>query len=471
MSHAAPPPRRWTIRSTEAASSGFTPARIVAIVVVGASASVALCCAETPAPTQPVVATSSASSPAPSASIAYAAPTPSAVEAIADAGADASALEVVERSSKLPELSHFFAALRGLETTTRKEHVRIAWLGDSHGAGDYWSGALRTALQKRFGDGGPGFLHLGYKGTRHDGARLSIDGKWSLHPAGPSTTRVTGDGVFGLGGVMMSPTTASDKASVTIEPAPKRLLWDVCYRATTPRDAIEVTLSPAKSAKNIAATKATTPIEAPGPVRHLALTSEDQPTLSVHVASGSPFVCGAIAERDPKDSVGVVLDTLGINGARLATPLAWDAAAWQTELARRAPSLVILEYGTNETSDSVIKPESFAKNLAALMDRVHLASPTADCLVVSNTDRASTPDANEQVRDALRSAAAASHCAFWDTYATMGGRGAIVKWRAEDPARAGSDGVHLTARGYHDLGDALSAFVLGGYDARSKSAE
>ena len=69
---------------------------------------------------------------------------------------------------------------------------RIAWLGDSHGASDYWSGALRTALQKRFGNGGVGFVHLGYRGYRHDGVKLTVDGRWKMYPRGPSTVVATG---------------------------------------------------------------------------------------------------------------------------------------------------------------------------------------------------------------------------------------------------------------------------------------
>jgi len=159
----------------------------------------------------------------------------------------------------------------------------------------------------------------------------------------------------------------------------------------------------------------------------------------------------------------VVLDTLGINGARLTTPLAWSEPEWVAELSRRPPALVIVEYGTNESGDYAIKADRYVENLRVLMARVRAASPEADCLVLAPTDRADTLEKTPLVRDALRDAARASGCGFWDTYEIMGGKASIVAWRAESPPRAGPDGVHLNARGYRELGDKLTADVLAGY--------
>src|SRR6185436_457947 len=50
---------------------------------------------------------------------------------------------------------------------------------------------------------------------------------------------------------------------------------------------------------------------------------------------GAPELCGVVIEAEPKTQPGVGLDTLGINGARLTTPLAWNEASWTSELARR----------------------------------------------------------------------------------------------------------------------------------------
>lgn len=63
------------------------------------------------------------------------------------------------------------------------------------------------------------------------------------------------------------------------------------------------------------------------------------------MASGRPQLFGVVVEGDKP---GLVLDTVGLNGARLATFLAWEPDAWSAELARRKPELVVIAFGTNE---------------------------------------------------------------------------------------------------------------------------
>src|SRR6185369_5413348 len=103
------------------------------------------------------------------------------------------------------KLRGFLAALRELEHKSRKRHVRILWFGDSHAQADFWTGTLRAALQKRFGDGGIGYVYVGAKEYRHDQMKLSIDGKWGPRPKKPSTVVPSGDGIYGLGGVLLHP--------------------------------------------------------------------------------------------------------------------------------------------------------------------------------------------------------------------------------------------------------------------------
>jgi lysophospholipase L1-like esterase len=395
----------------------------------------------------------SVESPAPPLPTAVPAPLP---EAPASASASASPDDPRRPGH---ELDRFFAGLRGLEQHTRKSHVRVAWLGDSHGASDLWSGPLRSALQARFGDAGPGFVHVGYKSYRHEGMHIEIAGRWGPTPKGPSTPLRTGDGTFGVGGVLYTGTADGPHTTLTVTDAglPPALKWDLCYKASSPRDEISV----AATGLPERVLKAEDPL---GLLRHHTFsTTGPSPQLKILPLGGAPGFCGVIIETDPATSPGVVLDTLGINGARLATPLAWNEPAWVAELSRRAPSLVILEYGTNESGDHTIRGEVYVEHLQRLMARVHAAASDCDCLVLAPTDRADTLDRTPLVRDALRDAARASGCGFWDTYTVMGGRASIVAWHAESPPRAGADGVHLTPRGYKDLGDHLAADVLAGY--------
>jgi lysophospholipase L1-like esterase len=360
------------------------------------------------------------------------------------------------------ELDNFYAALRELEKHTRTDHVRVAWLGDSHGASDFWSGALRSGLQKRFGNGGPGYVTVGNKGYRHDGVKIEVGGKWRPRPKGASTVIPSPDGVFGLGGFLMIGQEGSPRATFKLgtqdPPLPAALSWDLCYKPATKKDDIEIKVD--------GVTVATLPAkgDARGALHHQIFASKGaDPTISVVPRGGFPELCGVVIEADPKAAPGVVLDTLGINGARMATILAWNQASWVAELSRRTPALVVLEYGTNESGDYKIDPAVYVANLTQVMARVHQASAKTDCLVLSPTDRADTRERTPLVRDALEQAAKAVGCGFWDTYKVMGGKGSILAWRAETPPRAAGDGVHLTMKGYRELGDRLAADVLGAY--------
>ena len=339
----------------------------------------------------------------------------------------------------------------------RHEHVRIVWFGDSHGQADFWSGALRDALARQLGSGGPGFLHLGYKGYRHDGARFALMGDWRVTPKGPSTTIPTSDGRFGLGGLTThAPVGARVEVTLTDPDRTRReLSWDLCYRADRPEDAFEATLSD-ELPKSIQGTDAATPS-----LRHVVMRGKGR-SLTLMPTRGRPQFCGVVVETDPQTAPGVVVDTLGINGARLATPLAWDERTFALELAKRAPNLAIIEYGTNESGDNHADPKIYTEHLSRFVARLRTASPSLDCLVLAPTDRAGTEERTPRIRDALQDGAHANGCAFWDTFAAMGGAGSIRAWHASTPSRAASDGVHLNALGYRELGARLSQFLLQG---------
>ena len=94
---------------------------------------------------------------APIASVSAAAPITSATAA----PAEASAAPAEPLPAGEPELARFQAALRELGRGARKAHVRILWLGDSHGQADFWTGALRDVGEAEPPAGVPGMLVVG----------------------------------------------------------------------------------------------------------------------------------------------------------------------------------------------------------------------------------------------------------------------------------------------------------------------
>jgi lysophospholipase L1-like esterase len=399
----------------------------------------------------PAAAPRAAEAPVPSAApIAAPSTTAPSAEPLASASAAPSAEAPAEAplAEPIPELARFHAALRALEKKERKSHVRVYWMGDSHGQADFWSGALREGLQQKAGAAGPGFLHLGYKDYRHDGVKIQVEGRWRMRPKRPAGVKKDGDGVVGLGGFLMGG--YKDQPRVEVELSSdlpgKTVVYDLCYRLPKDGDAIDVTVDGKRT------TLTTSRAEPHGVVRHAVLRGSNPGKIAVRPTVGSPDFCGVAIESDPAEAPGVVVDTLGINGARYATALSWDEKAWQSEVARRPPDLVVLEYGTNEAGDPSPAYNATGKGQDALLARIRAVKPDVDCVVVSATDRADVEEHLPPMNASLEAAAKRNGCYFFDAYKLLGGKGAAARLREESPPRVQKDGIHLTVKGYRELG-------------------
>ena len=69
-----------------------------------------------------------------------------------------------------------------------------------------------------------------------------------------------------------------------------------------------------------------------------------------------------------------------------------------------------------------------------------------------------------------RKVALAEGCAFFDTYAAMGGEGAVGRWRRANPPLISGDLAHLTHEGQRVLGHYLYLALMEGYrDYRART--
>jgi lysophospholipase L1-like esterase len=183
----------------------------------------------------------------------------------------------------------------------------------------------------------------------------------------------------------------------------------------------------------------------------------------VRGGKGRPELFGIVVEGT---GPGVVVDTLGINGARVGTPVAWDGAAWVAEARRRAPALAVLAYGTNEVGDAVA-PWRYGALYDELLARVRAASPEVDCAIIGPTDRMTadwvTHPRVPELEAVEREAAARLGCLYVSAVSAMGGPGSLKRWAEQAPPLASSDHVHLTPDGYKKLGQAVAEALLEGY--------
>lgn len=171
---------------------------------------------------------------------------------------------------------------------------------------------------------------------------------------------------------------------------------------------------------------------------------------------------------------GVVVDSLGVNGAQIASLLRANEEHFVEQLRHRAPDLVVLAYGTNEALDPDLQDSDYERKMVDELQRVERASPSASCLLLGPPDlaRRATTGRKEwktwarvtEIVAAQRKVAEAAKCAFYDQLAAMGGPGSMLTWVNEPDSRGSSDHVHMRKAGYEQLGTAFSTDLMKAYD-------
>jgi lysophospholipase L1-like esterase len=355
-------------------------------------------------------------------------------------------------------LPRFLAGLAGLRSKTRSQHVRVLWLGDSHTAADYMTGAFRRRLAAEYGVGGPGLLRLGVGAYRHTGVKLVREGRWRVEPTPPSSRSADGDTAFGFVGMRSVPADTRARVEARIdprfvsEPVRYQLLFDL----------------PSGSSFRVRLGKQSTPVSSKtdferivnSPLLRLHFEAAASDGLEIDRIAGAPRFYGVIAEGT---TPGVVVDTSGIDGARFATALAWNADVLAAEVGARRPDLFVLAYGTNEAFDAR-RVDAYATEVSELVTRLRRGAPDADCLILGPPD-AAAPDYTSLPRVAeievvLARTAAKLGCASYSLRESMGGTGSFVRWLRETPPLARGDRIHFTPLGYERMGEALADSMI-----------
>ncbi|HEX4339764.1 MAG TPA: GDSL-type esterase/lipase family protein [Polyangiaceae bacterium] len=423
-----------------------------AVLVVLSSLSVVTCASATRSPIIASIAPTSKPEP-PAPPLFPDEPEPSVTAPVAtSAEAAPPATPVVPQGSAL---ARFTAALR--DAPQRSGPVRVLWLGDSHTAADFWPDAVRKPLQAAYGSGGPGFVYLGLGVYRHTGVKQQREGKWRIEPRQPSLWMKQDDGVFGLGGIRAVPNDATStlRLELSADSVRGKARWDVAVRLPTNRARVVIAVEGGESHSVDATTVAV------GTIAHVTFQTERGAAVTIGHAANDPELFGAIVEST--DPGGVVVDNLGINGARIATPLAWERSSWIEQARQRDPSLLVFAYGTNEVGDEVA-PMKYGPVLEELVGVAREAAPNADCLVAGPTDREGpgwTPLPRVfEIDGVMRQTAEHLGCAYFSVVDAMGGEGSLKRWAAMTPPLAGIDRVHLTPRGYGELGGTMAKLFI-----------
>lgn len=365
-------------------------------------------------------------------------------------------------------LRRFFESLARLEAGEAQDDVRISQFGDSHTAADIETASIRRTLQARFGDGGRGFVAIGRPWKRYlqDGIRVGMSNEWAPDKGKLDHGKLVGDGMYGLSGIGLF--TRQHGARAWTDVTSKTSRAELAYLEQPNGGAFDVFVDGVRVVR----------VATRGDKTTSAFRAFDVAESSTHqvevraVGDGDVRVFGVSLDRATQH--GIVLDALGINGARISTALSWNEHHWTEQLRHRAPSLVVLAYGTNESTDIDMPQQAYERQLVDALGRVARAVPGASCLLLGPPDRAlETKESGAsnwvtaskviEIIAAQRRVAEAAGCAFYDQLAAMGGQGSIAGWAAEEPPRAQKDRCHLTREGYAQLGTSVASDMMRAY--------
>ena len=377
--------------------------------------------------------------------------------------AAASRATVVGALERPASLRRFFESVAKLEAGQAQEDVRIVQFGDSHTAADIETAVIRRALQGRFGDGGRGFVAIGkpWKGYLQEGVRCGMSTEWASERGKLAKGRFAGDGLYGLAGIGVETRQQGARAWTDITARTART--EVAYLEQPNGGSFDVFVDGVRVVRIATRGERTT-----SAFRTFDVSEANAHQLEVRAAGdGDVRVFGVSLDRAQP---GIVFDALGINGARVTTCLQWNEQHWAEQLRHRAPALVVLAYGTNESTDEGMPSQTYERQLVDLLGRVARAVPTASCLLLGPPDRAVQSDSRWMTSSKLleiiasqRRVADAAGCAFYNQLEAMGGEGTVAGWAAEDPPRAQKDRVHLTREGYAQLGSSFASDVMRAY--------
>ena len=357
--------------------------------------------------------------------------------------------------------THLARTLRGeTDAVTRVLHY-----GDSVIASDYVSGTLRRRMQDRFGDAGHGFVLTAnaWEWYFHNDVEHRASEGWAM-------SRVTGplapDGLYGLGGVSFhtrGAATATFGTAKSGEHGKRASRFDVYYLEQPGGGDFTIEIAGRDPER----------VSTAGPEKVSRKRSVRVPdgaasmTLKT-LGGGDVRMFGVVLERE---APGVTYDALGALGGRASVWRTMDATHWKQQMELRDPSLVVVQYGTNESEDGGVNEAEYDKSLGALLDTLRAAAPRASILVAAPLDRAEkaedgslrTPKVIVRLVELQRRIAREHGVAFWNTFEAMGGKGSMGKWVGK--GLGGGDLTHPTPAGAQVLGDLFFKALTTGYEA------
>ena len=169
---------------------------------------------------------------------------------------------------------------------------------------------------------------------------------------------------------------------------------------------------------------------------------------------------------------GLIYDSIGPVGADAKVYLALNQNSFKQHLKALAPDLVVLMIGGNDAlmvRQQKRSLDDVRRHHEQLVANLRKYLPDSDCLLIGPMDAGETREDGTigskqflgDVRDIQLAVAKQNGCAFWDTFAAMGGEGSFGRWF--DQGIMNEDMVHPRAKGGDLVGHLFAGALINAY--------
>lgn len=339
----------------------------------------------------------------------------------------------------------------------RQGRTRIMVWGASHTAEDRFTGILRETWQRRFGDAGPGLVLPAQPFPLYGHREVEIAPTGAWRPVRVSGRHRTA-GRYGPAGFAIETSRRAEGwvATRTVDSA--RLFY--LMQPGGGHFDLGVDDGPPRTIATSGDRVQSVLLTPDGGLRRLTLQARGDGVVRIY---------GVSLERQHP---GVIVDAMGVPGARMRDRLPWDDGAMRRQLAELEPNLIVLAYGTNEAGFTGRPLSRYHDEVDEALRRAKNVAPGASCLLIGPSDWpviepggafAARPRTAEVI--AIQREAALRHgCGYFDLVAFMGGPLSMPRW--VEAGLALDDHVHFTDQGHRVLARVLSAALLRGFAGR-----
>lgn len=368
----------------------------------------------------------------------------------AEKGADSLGTRIEDYSLGHIGLKRFFAALKNSEQQNRP--VRVAFVGDSFIEGDIIVADFRSGMQQRFGGRGVGFVPVASVAAQfRPTIILKSEGwtSWSMLTDRSQAYTLSGMTFEGK----------DDKASLSLKTTKQypesqsvssvKLLYEQ-NENTVLHFASEG--QPDTICETLPATSNILQWERKGTFTNASFT----------FTGAKGFRALGVAMEDNN---GVIVDNYSLRGNSGLILNRLDVSHCQAMNTVRPYDLIILQYGLNVVSDSMLQYGWYTKRMEDVIHHVRACFPQADILLLGVSDRSRQVNGSFETMPAVlallhaqRQTARRTGVAFWNVFGAMGGENSMVRFVENN--WASKDYTHMSFRGGREIASALLKAIL-----------